>query len=217
MFWIRALENKCWKEFAKGLSTTTNFLEFLVDDEKVTHSKLNRICGGDQHIYSRVRIPKRRFPITVNSIEEQEKNIAEKKQRGANMGAEAVMNFKILFHFIKGKIFLTPMETILIILGKLEYLEGLVKLVRKRKDVEGQKNQIVVIYSTLAIMRFSINKTHHNKTLHLTMEIIQALVEGLVDTTAFMLIMATSVVKGLGIMHLVAGHETYKIAFGIMT
>jgi hypothetical protein len=28
------------------------------------------------------------------------------------------------------------METILIILGELEYLEGLVKLARKRKDVE---------------------------------------------------------------------------------
>jgi hypothetical protein len=29
------------------------------------------------------------------------------------------------------------METIFIILGKLEYLEGLIKLVRKRKNVEG--------------------------------------------------------------------------------
>jgi hypothetical protein len=40
-----------------------------------------------------------------------------------------------LSHFVKRKIFLTPMETILIIFGELEYLEGLVKLARKRKDV----------------------------------------------------------------------------------
>jgi hypothetical protein len=56
------------------------------------------------------------------------------------MGSEAVMKFKILSHFIKGKIALTPMETIFIIPGELEYLEGLVKLARRRKNAEGQKN-----------------------------------------------------------------------------
>jgi hypothetical protein len=39
------------------------------------------------------------------------------------MGAGSVVKSKILSHFIKGKISLTPMETILIILGELEYLE----------------------------------------------------------------------------------------------
>jgi hypothetical protein len=33
--------------------------------------------------------------------------------------------------------FLTPKETIFIILGELEYSKGLVKLTRRRKDVEG--------------------------------------------------------------------------------
>jgi hypothetical protein len=42
------------------------------------------------------------------------------------------------------------METILIIPGELEYLEGVVKLTRKRKDAKGQRNQ-VVIHSTPAI------------------------------------------------------------------
>jgi hypothetical protein len=37
-----------------------------------------------------------------------------------------------LSHFIKGKISLIPMETILIILKELEYLQSLVKLVRRR-------------------------------------------------------------------------------------
>jgi hypothetical protein len=35
---------------------------------------------------------------------------------------------KILFHFIKGKISLTPMETVMMILGELEHLESLVKV-----------------------------------------------------------------------------------------
>jgi predicted aspartyl protease len=43
------------------------------------------------------------------------------------------------------------------------------------------------------------------------------MIEGLVDTRASMSVMVASVVKELGIMHLVAGHETYKTASGIMT
>jgi hypothetical protein len=39
-------------------------------------------------------------------------------------------------HFIKRKISLTPMEITFVIPRELEYLEGLVKLARKKKDVE---------------------------------------------------------------------------------
>jgi hypothetical protein len=46
---------------------------------------------------------------------------------------------KILSHFIKGKFSLTPMETILIIPRKLEYLVGLVKLARRKKDIKTTK------------------------------------------------------------------------------
>jgi hypothetical protein len=42
------------------------------------------------------------------------------------------------------------------------------------------------------------------------------MIEGLVDTRAFMLVMATNVIRELGIMHLVVGHETYKMASSIM-
>jgi len=49
------------------------------------------------------------------------------------------------------------------------------------------------------------------------MEINQALIEGLVDTRASMLGMAANVVRKLGIMHLMVGHETYKTTSGIMT
>jgi hypothetical protein len=39
------------------------------------------------------------------------------------MGSKAVVKSKIIFHFIKGKISLTPMETILTIPREQEYLE----------------------------------------------------------------------------------------------
>jgi hypothetical protein len=108
------------------------------------------------------------------------------------------------------------METILIILGELEYLKGLVKMARRRKDVEGQIIQVVIVHSTLAIRKVSVNKTHRNKILHLVVEINQVMIEGLVDIEAFTSVMATNVVKELGIMHLVANHETYKMASGII-
>ncbi len=41
---------------------------------------------------------------------------------------------KILHHFIKGKISLSPMETILAILDELKYLESLVKLAKRKHD-----------------------------------------------------------------------------------
>ncbi len=108
------------------------------------------------------------------------------------------------------------METILIIPRELEFLEGLVKLTRRRKDVEGQRNQVVTIHSTLAIRKVSVNKTHCNKTLHLAIEINQVMIEGLVDTRASMSIMVANVVKELGIMHLVVSHETYETTSGIV-
>ncbi len=133
------------------------------------------------------------------------------------MGSEAIVKSKILSHFIKGKIYLIPMETILIILKGLEYLEGLVKLAKRRKNVEGQKSQIAAICSTPSIRRVSVNKTHRSKTLHLAIKINQAIIEGLVDTRASMLVVATSVVRELDIMHLVVGHEIYKITSNTMT
>jgi predicted aspartyl protease len=88
------------------------------------------------------------------------------------------------------------METILIIPKELEYLEGLVKLARRKKDAEGQ-NQVVAIRSTPTMMRVNVKKTHRSKTLHLDVEINQAMIEGSVDTGASMSIMTTNVVREL--------------------
>ncbi len=44
--------------------------------------------------------------------------------------------------------------------GKLEYLEGLVKLARRKKDEETSRNQVVAINNTLGVKRISVNKTY---------------------------------------------------------
>jgi len=46
----------------------------------------------------------------------------------------------------------------------------------------------------------------------MVVEINQALIESLVDTKTSMLVMAASVVRKLGIMHIIPSHETYKTA-----
>ena len=109
------------------------------------------------------------------------------------------------------------METILIIPRELKYFERLVKLVRRRKDVETIQAQVATVIRTPNIKRVCINKINHSKTLHLVVEINQALLEGLVDTRALMLVMAANVLKEFGIMHLVSRHETYKIISSITT
>jgi predicted aspartyl protease len=42
-------------------------------------------------------------------------------------------------------------------------------------------------------------------------------IEGLVDIGASMLVMAANIIRELGIMHLVSGHETYKTTSGTVT
>ncbi len=67
---------------------------------------------------------------------------------------------KILLHFMKGQISLTPMEIIMKVLGELEYFEGLVKLARKRKDEETRRNQATTINNTPTVRRIFVNKTY---------------------------------------------------------
>jgi predicted aspartyl protease len=141
----------------------------------------------------------------------------EAAREGTGVNQETSVKSKILSHFIKGKISLTPMETVLMIPGELEHLENLVKLARRKKDAEATSNQVSMVSAALTLRRICINKTHRSKTLHLPVEINSYVVEGLVDTGASMSVMATAVVRELGIMHLVAGFETYKTASGVVT
>jgi predicted aspartyl protease len=109
------------------------------------------------------------------------------------------------------------METILLILGELEHLESLVKLARRRRDSKINENQVSMVSIVPTLRRICINKTHRSKTLHLLVEINNYIVEGLVDTSASMSVMAVVVVRELGMMHLVIGSETYKTTSRVIT
>jgi len=92
-----------------------------------------------------------------------------------------------------------------------------VKVARRKKDAEIEGAQVSMVFAAPTVRRICVNKTHRSKTLHLSVKINNYLVEGLVDTGASMSVMAAAVVRELGLMHLVAGSETYKTASGTVT
>ncbi len=100
---------------------------------------------------------------------------------------------------------------------ELEHFESLVKLARRKRDLEATENQVSVVSTIPSLRKICINKTHRSKTLHLLVEISNYVVEGLVDTGASMSVMAVAVVRELGMMHLVTGTETYKTTSGVVT
>jgi predicted aspartyl protease len=137
-----------------------------------------------------------------------------------NIGLEkdATVKSKILTHFIKGKVSLTPMETILTILGELEYLEGLVKLASRQNNDEHRIFPTNATTQQLPTLhQISIIKNHKSKTFHLLVEINNCIVEGLVDIGASMFILIVAVIRELGIMHLIVGSESYKTTSCVVT
>jgi len=74
-----------------------------------------------------------------------------------------------------------------------------------------------VVSASPSIRKICVSKTHRSKTLHLPIEISNCIIEGLVDTGASMSVLAAAVVRELGMMHLVTGNESYKIASGVIT
>jgi hypothetical protein len=175
----------------------------------------NSINFVNENVFTYSRIPRRRLPVelppagVVPSTEVAEDSIVTNRENS--------IRSKILFHFIKGKISLTPMETVMMILGELEQLENLVKVARRNKDAEIESTQVSMVSAAPTMRRICSNKTHRSKTLHLSVEINSYLIEGLVDTAASMSIMAAVVVRELGLMHLVFGFETYKMASSAVT
>ncbi len=82
-------------------------------------------------------MPRRRTPVDV--APEGVAPIPEAKREGVGANRDASVRSKILSHFIKGKIPLSPMETILMIPGELEHLESLVKLARRKKGLRDHR------------------------------------------------------------------------------
>jgi hypothetical protein len=62
----------------------------------------------------------------------------------------------------------------------------------------------------------NINKTC-NKTIHLLMEMNNYISEGLINIRALMSVIVASVVRELGIMHLMDGSKFYKTTLGVVT
>ncbi len=132
------------------------------------------------------------------------------------LGKGSEVKSKILTHFIKGKISLSPMETILTILGELESLESLVKLAKKKKDEDLKSINLTKVERPHAMCRINIHKNSRNKTLHLLIELSNNLLEGLMDTSTSMSVMFVAMVRELGIMHLVSRVKAYKTTFGVV-
>ncbi len=143
--------------------------------------------------------------------------VTEVAKDGGVVNRESSIRSKILSHFIKGKVSLTLMETVMMIPGELEQLENLVKVARRKRDAETEGTQVSLVSASPTLRRICVNKTHMSKTLHLSVEINGYLIEGLVDTGASMSVMATAVVREMGMMHLVSGSKTYKTASGMVT
>jgi len=209
-------KDRCWKKPKDGKSPfgVANFLEVLLNDKEATLQQLNKLCGNE-NIFSYTRVPRRRMPVEVAPAST--KPSLEAEGQGTGMNRENFVKSKILSHFIKGKVSLTPMETVLMIPGELEHLKNLVKMARKKKDAEATNNQVSMVSAAPTLRRICINKTHRSKTLHLSVEVNSYMVEGLVDTKASMFVMAAAVVQKLGLMHLVSGSETYKTASRVVT
>jgi len=84
----------------------------------------------------------------------------------AAIGLDGSVNVrsKIISHnFIKGKLSLSPIEMILTIPKELKYLEGLVKLVRKKKIAKQSNDNHC--YSCSYIMRINMNKTRSKQSI----------------------------------------------------
>jgi len=126
-------EDRCWKKPKDGKlhSGIANFLEVLLNDEAATLQQLNKLCG-DENLFSYTRVPRTR--VLVDVTQGGAVPTLEAEGDGVSASPDTSIRSKILAHFIKGKVSLSPMETILMIPGELEHLESLVKLARKKKD-----------------------------------------------------------------------------------
>jgi hypothetical protein len=137
-------EDRCWKKPKDGKSHSgaTNFVEVLLNEEEATLQQLNKLCGNEK-VFSYIRVPKRRMPVEVAPTGSAPSPEAAREATGVNR--ENSVRSKILSHFIKGKISITPMEIVLMIPGELEHLESLVKLARRKKDAEATNNQVSMV------------------------------------------------------------------------
>ncbi len=93
--------------------------------------QLNKLCGNE-NVFSYTRVLRRR--ILVEVVPSRTMHTPKVARKAIGINKETSVISKILSHFIKGKISLSPMETILIIPRELEHLESLIKLAKQKID-----------------------------------------------------------------------------------
>jgi hypothetical protein len=188
------LKDRCWKKSKDGKSHSgaTIFLEVLLNDEEAIIQELSKLCGNE-NVFSYTRVLKRRMPIKVTPSGTVQ--TLETIREGTRINRETSVRSMIISHFIKRKISLSPMDTILMIPRELEHLESLMKLARQKKNSETMDNQVSMVSTSLAIKKICINKMHRSKTFHLLVEINNYVAEGLIDTRISMSIMVVAVVR----------------------
>ncbi len=74
-------------------------------------------------------------------------------REGTIVNRETSIRSKNFSHFIKGKISLSSVETILMILGELEQFESLVRLVKRKRDIEATNNQVSMVLAAPTFKR----------------------------------------------------------------
>lgn len=171
-------KNMCWKKSkdTKPHTTTNNYLEMLMDDDVTTFEQLNRLCGSKHDIFSGVQMRRRRLIVEVQQLETNAVDDMITRSRPTESLKEGSIGSKILTLFIKNKISLSLMETILSIPSELEYLESLVKVTKKKRDENIKITNVIGVERMPTICRICINKSHCSKTLHMLMEINNNLV-----------------------------------------
>jgi hypothetical protein len=102
-------ENKCWKKPKDGKCHfgTINFLEVLLNDEEVTIQQLK--LYNNENLFSYIRMPRRRMHVDVapRGVVPTPETIRD----GTSVSRDTSIRSKILFHFIKGKTSLSPMDS----------------------------------------------------------------------------------------------------------
>jgi hypothetical protein len=105
----------------KNGSIVANFLEVFVDDDEAILAQLSKTCGPNYNVFSHVKVPRIRIPMNVHV--DVAPNVKRENVEAKGDGNDVQLIFdkgnnmrsKILSHFIKGKITLSPMEKKLII------------------------------------------------------------------------------------------------------
>lgn len=130
------IEERCRTKNGKGPTNSANYLEVFVDDEEGHFGIIESVMWGEKKLFSRTKISKRRNPIVALEVDKNKEEIVEEgiTAQGKFGNEMNIAKSKILKHFLKGKISFSLLETILTIPSELKYLEGLIKLAKRRKD-----------------------------------------------------------------------------------